>query len=202
MSRVSSAIYTTPESEIAIDPFEIPDHWPRAFGLDIRWDRTAALWGALDKQSDTIYIYSEHYRSGAQPPEHAEGILSRGKWIPGVIAVPTSTTDRLDGYRLVEKYRENGLTLYAASSCEESGILDVAQKMNAGRLKVFRTLENFFHEYRLYRRTEQGQIVQEQNQLMNCLRSLCVSGRHSMCTKPEKDPYRDGFMRGSGSWMA
>ena len=48
--RLSSSIYTTPESDIVVDPCEIPPHWPRAFGMDIRWHGTAALWGALDPQ--------------------------------------------------------------------------------------------------------------------------------------------------------
>src|SRR6266851_3817695 len=61
--RLSSSIYTTPESEIAVDSFEIPAHWPRAFGMDVRWNGTAALWGALDPQSGALYIYSEHYQS-------------------------------------------------------------------------------------------------------------------------------------------
>ena len=85
LQGASSAIYTVAESEIAVDPFEIPTHWPRAFGMDVRWNETAALWGALDPETDILYVYSEHSQSQAQPAVHAQGILSRGRWIPGVI---------------------------------------------------------------------------------------------------------------------
>ena len=40
----SGAIYQVPESDISVDDFEIPKHWPRGFGLDTGWDWTAAVW--------------------------------------------------------------------------------------------------------------------------------------------------------------
>src|SRR5215467_13831811 len=42
----SGAIYPVPESEIVCKPFEIPRYWPRAYALDVGWNRTAAIWGA------------------------------------------------------------------------------------------------------------------------------------------------------------
>ena len=117
--------------------------------------------------------------------------------------VTTGGSNRRDGYDLVGLYRELKLKLTGVLGCDEAGILKVSQRMNSGRLKVFRPLENFFHEYRLYRRNEHGQVMEEQNQLMNCLRLLCVSGEHQMRTKPIEDTYpyrsRPGF---PGSWVA
>jgi hypothetical protein len=46
----SGAIYPVPESEIVVDPFEIPLHWPRGYGLDVGWNRTAAIWGAPSRR--------------------------------------------------------------------------------------------------------------------------------------------------------
>ena len=101
-------------------------------------------------------------------------------------------------------YQKLGLKLQSADSSEESGISEVRQRMSSGRLKVFRTLANFFQEYRLYRRNEQGQVVKENDQLMNCLRYLCVSGRSLMRTAPTpKQEHR--YMRywgGQGGWMS
>ncbi len=48
-------------------------------------ERTAAVWGAWDRDDDVLYVYSEHYRGQAEPVIHAESIRSRGQWIPGVI---------------------------------------------------------------------------------------------------------------------
>ena len=74
----SGAIYPVPESEITVSDFEIPVHWPRAYGMDVGWNRTAAAFGALDRDSDILYIYSEHYRGQAEPSIHAQAIKARG----------------------------------------------------------------------------------------------------------------------------
>ena len=170
--------------------------------MDIRWNGTAALWGALDRQSDIVYVYSEHYQSDGQPSVHAQGILSRGGWIPGVIELMTNGRNQNDGWRLLEMYKKLGLKLESAASSEESGIYEVWQRMSAGRLKVFRTLGNFFQEYRLYRRNEHGQVVKDNDQLMNCLRCLCVSGRQRMRTAPDP-PEPEWLSWGAHrSWMA
>ena len=182
---VSSAIYTMAESEITVAPFRIPSHWPRAFGMDIRWNQAAALWGALDPATDILYLYSEHSQGQAQPAVHAQGILSRGSWIPGVIDVVPIGTSESDRWRLLKIYQDFGLDLRVAENSEQSGIHEVLQRMSSGRLKVFGTLANFFLEYRLYRRDAQGQVVKQNDLSMNCLRCLCVSGRDRMCTEPD-----------------
>jgi len=77
--------------------------------------------------------------------------------------------------------------------------------MKSGRLKVFRTLENFFREYRLYRCDEQGQVVKQQDLLMNCLRYLCVYGRDRMRKEPDRYEEESGSTIPLGTpdaWMA
>ena len=80
----SGAVYPVTLDQFMVPPFEIPRHFKKLYALDVGWNRTAALWLALDPNTDTIYIYDEHY-IGEQPPAvHASAILSRGNWIPGV----------------------------------------------------------------------------------------------------------------------
>ena len=95
-----------------------------------------------------------------------------------------------------------------AENSEQSGIYEVFQRMSSGRLKVFRTLANFFQEYRLYRRDAQGQIVKQNDLLMNCLRCLCVSGCDHMCIEHEPQDEEEEWDRfslsspgGPGAWM-
>jgi hypothetical protein len=45
-----------PKPDIVVDPFEIPVHCIRAYGLDVGWRRTAAIWGALDPDTD-VFLY-------------------------------------------------------------------------------------------------------------------------------------------------
>jgi hypothetical protein len=90
---------------------------------------------------------------------HAQGILSRGRWIPGVIDLMADGRSQSDSRRLLHGCRELGLDLEAAENSEQSGIYEVWQAMSSGRMKVFRTLVNLFQEYRLYRRNEQGLVI-------------------------------------------
>jgi hypothetical protein len=64
---------------VVCEPFEIPKHWPRAYGLDVGWNKTAAIFGAVDRETDTAYIYSEHYQGEGEPAVHAAAIKARGQ---------------------------------------------------------------------------------------------------------------------------
>lgn len=173
----AGAIYPVPESDILVDPFELPDHFPRAYALDVGWNRTAALWGAWDGDSDTLYCYSEHYRGQAEPSIHANAIQARGDWIPGVIDPAARGRSQKDGTQLMQDYRDLGLDLSVAFNGVESGIYDTWERLSTGRIKVFRTLQNFLSEYRLYRRDEKGRIIKAKDHLMDDLRYLVMSGR-------------------------
>lgn len=173
----AGAIYPVPESDIVCDPIEIPKHWPRAYGMDVGWNRTAVIWGAWDRQSDTIYLYSEHYRGQAEPSVHAGAIRGRGEWIEGVIDPAARGRGQKDGEQLIQVYKDLGLTLTPANNGVESGIYTVFERLSGGKLKVFKTLQNWLSEYRLYRRDEKGHIVKGNDHLMDATRYLGVSGR-------------------------
>ena len=180
----SGAIYPLSEEDITIEPFELPPTWPRAYALDVGWNRTAALWGAWDQQSDIVYLYSEYYRAQAEPVIHAEGIKARGSWIPGVIDPAARGRSQKDGSRLVDDYVGLGLNLSYAVNAVEAGLLNVWQRLSTGRLKVFKGLQNFFAEFRIYRRDEKGNIVKEHDHLMDDCRYLCMSGLEIAMTAP------------------
>jgi len=180
----SGAIYPILEDDITIEPFEIPPTWPKVYALDVGWNRTAALWGAWDQQSDIVYLYSEHYMGQAEPVIHAEAIKARGTWIPGVIDPAARGRSQKDGTRLVDDYVTLGLNLTYAINAVESGILTAWQRLSTGRLKVFTGLQSFFAEYRIYRRDENGKIVKENDHLMDDMRYLIMSGLAIATTAP------------------
>jgi phage terminase large subunit-like protein len=200
----SGAIYPVPESEILVADFEIPDHWPRMFGMDVGWNRTACVWGALDRTSDTIYLYAEHYRGQAEPAIHAASIRARGEWIPGVIDPASRGRSQVDGMQLLQMYKDLGLDLDVASNAVESGLYEVWTRLSTGRIKVFKSMGKWIEEFRLYRRDDKGRIVKENDHVMDATRYLAVSGPARAKTKPapRDESKRPVFERSNGlGWM-
>lgn len=180
----SGAIFPVPESEFKVQPFRIPVYWPRCYSLDVGWRRTAVVWGALDQSIDCWYLFAEHYRGQAEPSIHAAAIKTRGDWIPGLIDPAARGRSQEDGRRLTEQYGELGLKLEPYKNAVDAGIYAVWERLSTGRLKVFYTLQNWFAEYRLYRRDEKGAVVKEFDHLMDATRGLIMSGRQRASVKP------------------
>lgn len=164
----AGAIYPVPFSEISVKPFAIPAWWPRAYGFDVGRKCTAAVWGAMDRSSGTIYLYAEHYRGDELPLVHAAAIKARGDWIRGAVDPASNGISPTDGNRLLAMYRSEGLNLTLANNEVEAGIYAVWSLLSLGRLKVFSTLQNFEQEYRGYHRDEKGKIVKKYDHLMDC----------------------------------
>jgi len=184
----SGAIYPVPESEFVCAPFEIPDYWPRMYGLDVGWNKTAALWGAHDRESNTVYLYSEHYMGHAEPSVHANALRARGDWIPGAIDPAARGRGQKDGEQLFQNYIDLGLHLVAADNTVEAGIHNVFTRLSESRLRVFSTLTNWLSEFRIYRRDENGKIVKERDHLMDTTRYLISRLDHAV-TEPTDDEY-------------
>jgi hypothetical protein len=182
----AGAIYPVPEDVVLCDPFEIKDYMPQAYALDVGWNRTAAVWGALDPNTDILYLYSEHYRGEAEPPVHAAAIRARGTWIPGVIDPAARGRGQKDGTRLIYDYQQLGLdTLSVSENALEAGIYEVWTRMTTGRLKVFRTLQNWIAEFRFYQRDDKGRVKDGQaDHLMDTTRYLVLSGLAKACVRP------------------
>lgn len=172
----SGAIYPVPEDQITVDDFEIPAHWPRAYGLDVGWNCTAAAFGAVDREADILYLYSEHYQGQQEPSTHVAGIHGRGAWIPGVIDPASRGRSQKDGENLLQIYTDLGLKLIPADNSVESGLFAVHQRLATGRLKVFKSLQNWLSEYRIYRRDDKGHIVKKKDHVMDATRYLVMSG--------------------------
>lgn len=205
----SGVIYPISEEDVQISPFDIPAHFLRVFALDVGWNRTACLWGAIDTDNDVLYCYAEHYRGQAEPSVHAAAIQARGRWIPGVIDPNARGRQQNDGEQLMHSYRGLGLNLIPAINAREAGLFEVWQRMSTGRLKIFSSLRNLISELRVYRRDKKGAVVKENDHLCDCLRYLVMSGLAAASQSPREEwgkvsgkskhsfdytPYADGWV--------
>ncbi len=198
-SAGEGAIYPIDIDEITVPPFVIPDTWPRGYAMDV--GKTAALFFAMDPNSDTLIAYDEYYSEVYNTVVHGEAIKSRGAWLRGVIDPGSLGSSQIDGQKLFEKYRSMGLDLETADNAVESGINEVWLRLSSGRLKVFSTLPRFRMEFERYHRHEVETVfgiknlpVKKDDHIMDCLRYMCSSGIKRMrCFYQPPAPQTDIF---------
>lgn len=184
----AGAIYQVPESEIVVPGFEIPKFWPRSYGMDVGWNRTAAIWIAKNLDTGGLVVYDEYYRGQAEPTVHATAIKRRGQWIPGAIDPAARGRSQIDGQKLLEMYLDLGLDVEKADNTREAGIYAVWELLSQGQLKIFSSCVNTLSEYRLYRRNERGEVVKSNDHLMDALRYNVMSGVARAKVEPLQRP--------------
>lgn len=196
----SGVIFPVSEDAYVVPGFEIPSHWPRAMALDVGWNRTAAVWGAWNRDTDTVYLYDEYYVGEATPQVHADAIKGRGWWIPGVIDPASRGRSQIDGRALADEYMSMGLNLTMANNEVEAGLFSVYRRLSSGRLKVFNHMQNWLSEVRLYRRDDKGKIVKERDHLMDTTRYLIMSGMARSTVEPQEiSDYNDSYRHSRSS---
>lgn len=176
----SGNVYQIPKADILIEPIQIQPYWKKLYGFDVGWNVTAAIFGALDTDTDTIYLYHEYYGKKKEPVIHASAIKAvAGDWMPGMIDPASRGRSQIDGQKLISLYRKEGLKLREANNAREAGISAVYSRLSTGRLKVFKTLHNWSEEYSLYIREEDGSVKKETDHLMDAMRYLVIDMNHA-----------------------
>jgi phage terminase large subunit-like protein len=176
------AVYPIEASRVFIDPISIPETFKRVFALDFGFDPdpTAILWGAIDPETDCLYIYAEHYLKMAEPMIHAAVINQHTRLakytIPGVCDPSGGGSSTADGKFTKDIYRkEYGIIMVSAINSVEPGITTVLDYLTRDRLKIFNTCVNTKREFHMYQRDKRGN-PSGADHLMDCLRYLVMSG--------------------------
>ena len=183
----SGRIFPIEESKLAIDHREFPPHWPRIGGMDFGWDHPfAAVELVWDRDADVVYVSKTHRLREASPVIHAAALRAWGKELPW--AWPRDgRRETLEGagVALANQYREQGLNmLYEHAQFEdksvsvEAGLMDMLSRMQTGRFKVFKHLNDWWEEFRLYHRKD-GKVVKEGDDLMSATRYAIMMLRHA-----------------------
>ena len=179
-------VFNADESEIRINPFEIPRHYARICGIDFGLGAghpTAGAWLAWDRDKDIVYMYDEYRKEGVDTLYHAEAFKKRNKWIP--VSWPhdghkTSdlTKSSSDGTELKDVYRDHGLNMLGISARydkEKGGaqpqepIIDIIEtRINTQRFFVTSNCHRFFEEYRSFHRKD-GKIVNRKEDIIKAM---------------------------------
>lgn len=173
----SGRIFPIAEEEITVDPVEIPRHWARIGGMDFGWDHPfAAVELAWDRDADIVYVTKAYRKREATPVIHAAALKPWGKWLPWAWPHDGLQHDKGSGEQLAEQYRSQGLEMLSERATfedgtfgVEAGLMEMLDRMQTGRWKVFRHLNEWFEEFRLYHRKE-GKVVKEMDDLLSASR--------------------------------
>ena len=171
--RLIDRYVAAPAQDIYCITVEHPDHAFVCNGFVV--SNTACMWGALDPNTETIYLYDEYYVGQELPLIHAHSIKSRGSWIPGVIDPAANGRSQYDGAQLMREYVDLGLDLINARNDVEAGITRQSMLMATGKLKVFRTCKNWASEYIIYRRDKNGKVVKENDHALDTSRYIVMN---------------------------
>jgi len=189
----SGRIFPMEENSIKIDPFKIPAHWPRINGIDFGWDHpAAAACCAWDRDSDCWYVTNIYRQNEATPVVQAAAIRAWGPWIPVAWPHDGLQHDKGSGEQLAQQYKRAGLKMLSeratfddGTNGVEAGVMDMLERMQTGRFKVFSTCAEWFEECRMYHRKD-GKIVKERDDLLSATRYALMMKRKAI-VKPMQE---------------
>jgi hypothetical protein len=195
----SGRIFPVPEEDIACDPFEVPKYYRQLGALDFGYDHpAAAVRLAWHSEVDCVYV-TQTYRLRQQTPVLIAAALKPwGEWLPWMWPRDGSReTQEGAGIALANQYRAQGLKMHLepatfpdGSVAVEAGLMQLLDRMQTGRFKVFRNLPEWFEEYRLYHRKD-GKVVKLRDDIMSATRYGEMMLRFAI-TKPSS---AEGFGR-------
>lgn len=192
---------------LEVDPFPIPKHWARLCAIDFGYDHPfAAVWLAFDRDTGTMYVTDCYRIKQATPATHVDAMKPRcggegNLWMPVAWPHDGHQHEKGSGIVLQRQYRDRGLNMLpmhaqhapdgtpeetkAVRQSVEAGVVAMYDEMQAGRIKVFRHLSDWFEEFRLYHR-EDGKIVALNDDLMSATRYGWMSRDYAMVPPVEE----------------
>jgi phage terminase large subunit-like protein len=179
----SGRIFPIAEEVITCDAIAIPKHWPLIGGMDFGWTHAfAAVELAWDRDADVVYVTKAYRVREATPVIHAAALKAWGKLRWAWPKDGGRETLEGAGISLARQYKEQGLEMLhthaqflpepgkeTGSVSVEAGIFEMLTRMQTGRFKVFKHLNDWFEEFRLYHRKD-GKVFKENDDLLSATR--------------------------------
>ena len=188
----SGLVWPTSEEDLLVDPIDIPDYWPRICAVDFGVDHPfAAVWVAWDRDLDIVYVYDCYRKSRATIAENSIALRQRHPWIPVIWPHDGNQEDPKSAKSLADLYRLEGVNMWYESFTNppsagqkkgdigvEAGLAQIWERMKSGRFKVFRGLNDWLEEFRMYHRKD-GKVVPLKDDLMSATRYATQSLRNA-----------------------
>jgi phage terminase large subunit-like protein len=193
----SGRIFPVAEADIVIEQREFPSHWPHIGGMDFGWDHPfAAVELVWDREGDVVYVSRTHRLREATPVLHAGAIRHWGNLLWAWPRDGRRETLEGAGIALAAQYKAQGLDMLHehaqfedGSVSVEAGIMDMLARMQTGRFKVFRHLNDWWEEFRLFHRKD-GRVVKEGDDLMAATRYAVMMLRYARTETQYRNFYR------------
>lgn len=141
------------------DEFGIPKDWERIFGMDYGLrNPTAVPFGAINPKTGDVVIYNEYYQAEKTLPYHASQLKPALNRIPnGLIrfmvadpAIKNRMNDVTTGKNIQMHFMEYGIYWQLGNNNLEYGLTKVNAYIEAGKLKIYKTVLNGIKELLQY----------------------------------------------------
>lgn len=223
----SGLVFRFPEDQFSCDEREFPEHWQFLDGIDFGGlssssHPSAYARGAYDPTNDVIYIYDGFKIQGKEIPEVAVHIVMK----PNSDKIPCVWPH--DGNKMGhdgttrDQYEAAGVNMYTNEDNPDKshatnppgetqkegdggnrimpGIDEMSLRMNDGRLKVMRSVGEFFEEYRGYHMKD-GKIVDVDDDFIAAVRYIVMMIRNAVTLEEIKITFNQNKGNVSGGWM-
>lgn len=161
-SRPAGLIYSDFTDLHIVEPFDIPERFPRFFMCDFGAVNTAKLWIAMDPANGFLYVYREELGGDQTTKEHVKEAKSRPDKKGQIFAGAWGGSGSEDQQR--RDWRDAGLYISEPPISDvESGIDKVIEALKAHRLYIFKTITGLIDEFGMYARVldEAGKPTEE-----------------------------------------
>ena len=176
-------VFPFPDSELKVEPFQIPSHFKRICGIDFGINHPAsAIWIAIDVDADVIYVTDCYKQAGEAAAYHARRVTANknAQWLPVCWPHDGMNREKSGGKTLADAYRACGVNMMPLSARYdddrggsqpiEPAVMEMYERMKSGRFKVFSHLDEWFAEKRLYHRDDHLKIVDIRDDIMSATR--------------------------------
>jgi len=200
LNRRTSMVFPYAKSEVVAAMPEIKAEWQRFWCGFTDWRGSGFLWMVQQPETKVWYVYGEHKTTRDELALHAQAIIGRGKWIPGVIH---TSGEKLDVYAVVREYRRLDVNATPVVELREADVERTAQMLGSGNLKITSGCNGLLAQYASFVRDRHGNLPDLGAHLVYAM----IAGVQYGITKAARTPNRTSMstisreMRSSGGLM-